>query len=80
MREVSPRAGMSVEEYLNLLPQIKPVIMEICRQQEAGQRRRPSTALMDRSRILTAEARMKLLDQVAKFVDENYAGRSEMCQ
>jgi hypothetical protein len=29
--------------------------------------------------MLTAESRMKLLDRIAALVDENYAGRSEMC-
>ena len=30
--------------------------------------------------MLTPESRMKLLDRIAALVDENYAGRSEMCQ
>ena len=30
--------------------------------------------------MLTKEVREKLLDKVAALVDENYAGRSEMCQ
>jgi hypothetical protein len=80
MREISPAVGMSVDEYLNLAPEIRPLITEIRRQKEAGERLRPSAALMDRSRMLTPEYRVKLLDTIAALVDENYAGRSEMCQ
>lgn len=70
---------MSVEEYLRLAPEIRPIIEEIRRQKVAGERLRPSTSLIDRARILTAETRRKLLDKIAALVDENYAGRSEMC-
>jgi hypothetical protein len=80
MREISPAVGMSVDEYLNLAPEIKPLIMEIRRQKEDGERLRPSAALVDRSQMLTPESRRKLLDRIAALVDENYAGRSEMCQ
>jgi len=80
MREISPVVGVPVDEYLKLVPQIKPLIMEIRRQKEAGGRLRPSTSLIDRSQMLTKESREKLPDKVAALVDENYAGRSEMCQ
>ena len=80
MREISPAVGMSVDEYMNLAPEIRPLITEIRRQKEAGERLRPSAALVDRSRMLTPESRMRLLDKIAALVDENYAGRSEMCQ
>jgi hypothetical protein len=80
MREISPVVGLSVDEYLNLAPEIKPLISEIRRQKEAAERRRPSTSLIDRSQILTKDFRDKLLDKAAALVDENYAGRSEMCQ
>jgi len=80
MREISPAIGMSVEEYLNLAPEIRPLIMEIRRQKESGSRLRPSIPLVDRSRMLTPESRMRLLDKIAALADENYAGRSEMCQ
>jgi hypothetical protein len=80
MREISPAMGMSVDECLNLAPEIRPLVTEIRRQKEAGKRLRPSAALVDRSRMLTPDSRMKLLDRVAELVDENYAGRSEMCQ
>jgi len=42
MREISPAIGMSVDEYLNLAPEIRPLIAEIRRQKEAGERLRPS--------------------------------------
>jgi hypothetical protein len=80
MREISPAEGMSVDEYLNLAPEIRPLIAEIRRQKEAGERLRPSTTLVDRSQMLSPESRTKLLDKIASLVDENYAGRSEMCQ
>lgn len=71
---------MSVDEYLNRMPAIRPLITEIRRQKEAGERLRPSAALVDRSQMLTPEFRRKLLDRIAALVGENYAGRSEMCQ
>lgn len=80
MREISPAVGVSVEEYLKLVPEIRPIITEIRRQKEVGERLRPSTSLIDRSQMLTNESRGKLLDKIAALVDENYAGRSEMCQ
>jgi hypothetical protein len=80
MREISPAIGMSVDEYINLAPEIRPIIEEIRRQKRADERLRPSASLIDQSKILTAEAREKLVDKIAALVDENYAGRSEMCQ
>jgi hypothetical protein len=80
MREISPAVGMSVDEYLQLFPAIKPLVLAIRRQKEFGGRLRPSTSLIDHSQLLTKEFREKLLDKVAALVDENYAGRSEMCQ
>src|ERR1700675_3402222 len=80
MREISPAVGVSVDEYLKLAPGIKPLITEIRRQKEAGERLRPSASLIDRSQMLTKESREKLLNKIAELVDENYAGRSEMCQ
>src|SRR5437867_4446029 len=80
MREISPAVGMSVDEWLNLAPEIKPRINAIRRQKEAGERLRPSATVLDCSRMLTSVWRMNLLDRIATLVDENYAGRSEMCQ
>ena len=57
MREISPAVGVSVEEYLKLVPEIRPIITEIRRQKEVGERLRPSTSLIDRSQMLTNESR-----------------------
>lgn len=56
---------------MNLAPEIRPLIMEIRRQKESGLRLRPSARLLDRSRILTPESRIRLLDKIAELVDEN---------
>jgi hypothetical protein len=80
MREISPAVNATVEEYLRLLPsESRAMVEEIRRQKCAGVRSRPSTTLIDRSTVLTKEHRPRLLDAVAALVDENYAGRSEMC-
>ena len=47
MREISPAVGMSVDEYLNLAPEIRPLITEIRRQKKTGERPRPSTSLVE---------------------------------
>jgi hypothetical protein len=80
MREISPGVGVSVDEYLQLVPAIKPLVLAIRRQKETGGRQRPSTSLIDHSQLETKDFRGKLLDKVAALVDENYVGRSEMCQ
>jgi hypothetical protein len=80
MREVSPVIGVSVDDYLKQVPaQFRTIIEEIRRQKSAGQRQSPSARLIDRSDLMTKPARNKLLDAVAALVDENYAGRAEMC-
>ena len=80
MREISPKVGMSVEEYLAIMPVvIRRKVEEIRRQKQADARRRPSTSLIDRSALITKEHRGKLLDKVAALVDENCCGRSDMC-
>jgi len=63
MREISPAVGVSVEDYLKLAPEIKPLITGIRRQKEVGERLRPSTSLIDRSQMLTEESRGKLLSK-----------------
>jgi len=81
MREISPAVNATVEEYLKQLPsEARAIVEEIRRQKQAGTRRLPSTTFIDRSSLLAGKDRMKLLDAVAALVDENYAGRSEMCQ
>jgi hypothetical protein len=81
MREISPAIGMSTEEYIQLLvpKSLHGYIAEIRRQKAAGGRVRPSSTLIDRSAILTADIRANLLDKIAELTDENLAGRSDMC-
>ncbi len=80
MREISPAVGVSVEDWLQLLPaDAKNIVEEIRRQKREGTRQLPSATLRDRSAIMTKPMRDKLLDAVAMLVDENYAGRAEMC-
>lgn len=80
MRETSPLTNVSVNEYLNSLPaEERQLVNEIRKQKIAGQRPRPSISLIDRSLLFEPAHRARLLDAVAALVDENYAGRSEMC-
>jgi hypothetical protein len=80
MREISPAINASADEFLETLPSpAKLLVAEIRRQKQAGQRPRPSSTLLDRSTLLTNAHRTKLLDAIAALVDENLAGRSEMC-
>jgi hypothetical protein len=80
MREISPAINASADEFLETLPShAKLLVTEIRRQKQAGERLRPSSTLLDRSTLLTKAQREKLLDKVAALVDENLAGRSEMC-
>ncbi len=81
MREISPAVGSSAEEWVNKLSaEQKRIVEDIRRQKREGTRPRPSVTLIDRSAIMTTEHRAKLLDAVAALVDENWAGRAEMCQ
>ncbi len=81
MREISPAHGISVDEYMALMPaEMRRMVEEIRRQKRAGSRMRPSTVLIDHSALLSKAHRDKLIDAVAALVDENYVGRSEMCQ
>lgn len=80
MREISPAVGMSVDEFIEFAPEIEPLVAEIRRQKQVGERTRPSAKLIDKSSLLTEMHRKRLLDRIAALVDENYAGRSEMCQ
>ena len=80
MREISPAVNMSAEEFLLLAPEHKGKVYLIRAQKAAGERHRPSTSLIDRSTLFDATFRAALLDRVARLVDENLFGRSEMCQ
>ncbi|HEY9791706.1 MAG TPA: hypothetical protein V6D22_14980 [Candidatus Obscuribacterales bacterium] len=87
MREVSPIAGMSVDEYVGFIQSqdregwavLGPILNEIRSQKNSGERRKPSVQLIDTSNVMTASQRRALLDKVAELVDENWCGRSEMC-
>jgi hypothetical protein len=59
MREISPALGISVDDYVaRFVPDaFKPVIAEVRRQKVAGLRQAPSATLIDKSTILTTEAR-----------------------
>jgi hypothetical protein len=80
MRELSPAIGISVDDYVKRLPSaLRALVEEVRRQKREGVRQRPSATLIDGSVMTTKPAREKLLDAVATLVDENYAGRAEMC-
>ena len=80
MRESCPRVDISVDEYVKRLPtDFQTIVEEVRRQKREGTRLRPSVSLIGRSALMTEAHRKKLLDVVAAFVDENYAGRAEMC-
>ncbi|MHB8218634.1 MAG: hypothetical protein ACYDDS_21385 [Candidatus Sulfotelmatobacter sp.] len=80
VREISPAVGISADEYVALLPPaMRQLVNEIRRGKQAGERLRPSGSLIDYSALLTRGHRNNLLDAVASLVDENYAGRAEMC-
>ncbi len=80
MREISPAVNVSVDDWVkSLSPEAKRAVEGIRRQKREGTRQLPSATLIDRSAMMTKPHREKLLDAVAALVDENYAGRSEMC-
>jgi hypothetical protein len=80
MREISPAIGVSVDDWVKRLPaEARLIVEEIRSQKQAGTRQGPAATLIDRSAIMTKPMRDKLLDAVAALVDENYAGRAEMC-
>lgn len=80
MREISPATNVSADEFFRMLPsQAKELVAEIRRQKQTSERCTPSRTLLDRSTLLTEVHRCKLVDAVAALVDENLAGRSEMC-
>jgi hypothetical protein len=81
MREISPAHSVTVEEFLGYFPQEFRVIVESIRAQKLAKTRpAPSSSLIDKSAIANEALRSELLDRVAALVDENLAGRSEMCK
>ena len=81
MREISPAENASVAEFLSMAPpDVQAVAERIREQKRNGSRPMPSKHLTGNSEILSNEFREELVDRVAKLVDENLFGRSEMCQ
>ena len=81
MREISPAENASVAEFLNMAPpHVRAIAERIREQKRSSSRPIPSKNLTGNSKILNSEFREELLDHVAKLVDENLFGRSEMCQ
>jgi hypothetical protein len=81
LREISPADNCGVDEYLRLAPsEARTLALEIRRRKETGRRPCPSSSLIDNSTTLTAPTRARILDAVAKLVDENLFGRSDMCK
>ena len=80
MREISPAKNLRPDDFLGLAgPQERNLAAKIRRQKANGQRRQPSTGLIDQSVLLSVSTRQALLDAVAAKVDENLFGRAEMC-
>jgi hypothetical protein len=80
MREISPAEGISVDEYIAIMPAaIQQLVNEVRRKKQTGERPCPSKSLIDHSALLTKPHRDRLLDAIAALVDENYVGRAEMC-
>ena len=83
-REISPSETLSVKKYIDRLV-IKnsyehlTVIKRIRKEKENGTRLLPSTGLISSSENPPIDFQNKLLDEVARLVDENLFGRSEMC-
>ena len=81
MREISPAENCSAEEFLERSPaSVRAVAQKIRAEKRTGLRLKPSTSLLDESRVLGADKRRFLLDRVTALVDENLFGRAEMCQ
>ena len=79
-REISPALHISADEFAALMPApFQGIISRIRAEKDSDSRLRPSASLIDKSEMLTHGKRAALLDKVAELVDENLAGRSEMC-
>lgn len=80
MREISPAENISADEFLNTVSiDIKKFVEKIRKEKLSGNRPLPSQTLIDKSILLSATKRLKLLDKIALLVDENLFGRAEMC-
>lgn len=80
MREISPAHHVTADEFLAMLPQeLRGIVESIRHEKRSGIRPLPSPSLIDQSNIAEPTFRQRLVDKVATLVDENVAGRSEMC-
>ena len=79
-REILPIEGVSSKDLFNSLPSVIQKKVLIIREEKGNDiRTLPTGSLIDKSELLDKEKRNKLLNKVAKLVDENIFGRSEMC-
>ena len=79
-REISPAINLSADQYVSRMPQpIQGIVATIRAAKETDSRPWPSSTLIDYSNILTPGKRVALLNKAAELVDENVAGRSDMC-
>ena len=80
MREISSAHNITANEFLAMLPQeFREIVEGIRHAKRAGIRPLPSSSFIDKSSIADPALRRRLLDKIATLVDENLAGRSEMC-
>jgi hypothetical protein len=80
MREISPAENVSTDDFFNILDaEVKGIVAKIRDEKKANSRPVPSPKLIDKSNVLSADKRQKLIDKVGLLVDENLCGRSEMC-
>jgi hypothetical protein len=81
MREISPAHNVSADDFIKMMPyEFRKIVEHIRNQKLSGIRQLPSTSLIDKSKLLNDDIRKSLIDKVAQLVDENLAGRSEMCE
>jgi hypothetical protein len=77
---MSPSSIATADEFFSMSgAEFRGIISDIRAAKDDGTRPVPSASLLDRSALLTRAKRAALLDYVAELVDENLAGRSEMC-
>ncbi|HEY9684079.1 MAG TPA: lasso peptide biosynthesis protein [Oculatellaceae cyanobacterium] len=80
MRIVTDVVGLSFDEILPKLPPEKRAFVQlVLERRKTRTRPKPSKKLLDRSTLLSAQKRARLIDQVASLVDENMYGRSNLC-
>ena len=69
MREISPAENISADEFLNTVSiDIKKFVEKIRNEKLSGNRPLPSQTLIDKSILLSATKRLKLLDKIALLV------------